>query len=411
MDQNATTDLQVFVNSLDVLQGAGKILLANQELSRKVFIGGNYVLSQIAESPTGMTDELDEMANDYLVRAGDREKEMNAVRSPITQCITQLSKMFTACENIISKTTKDTPAYKLQAMRNAYSAKKADDARKLALEETRKANVTKEKGTYKAGLFQSLNTFITDQITARKKKIIDYFNEASLEDLDSRVEQLRAAKFELKDVNGWLPNLSAIYLTTDDKTSLKVEVENDLFPKLVDKWKQELEVYVIEVVDKTETKRTQLVELKQAADDQQALKKLQQQQQQQQQQEQQELQHQAEQQKQQAANQAQQIQQQANTEALFNKSTAMQTVKNAPEKPTGYNVILKNPAAGYLMMIQTWIEHVGISMNTEDLDAMTFKRIKAWVADQKKKEDKDGIVIESEYIQYLPEYKVRTTRN
>lgn len=117
-------------NAGAIISEAPQAYSENKTSHDKCIQFGQSLLDKINQA--GMTDELDQQAAVFIDRARKTVKKMNDRRSPITKLFDDARKEFTALENEVDPTKKDTVPYQLQQLRNAYAAKKKEEAdRKL----------------------------------------------------------------------------------------------------------------------------------------------------------------------------------------------------------------------------------------------------------------------------------------
>lgn len=403
-EQQKENQLQVFEKSLEVIRTAPNALQENQQMVERIQLAGQALLDLIEKNGGKLNEELDAKAKAFMQKLSQRMKELNDRRAPFTQLMTKLSKQFTELEALVDKDNKSSLGYKVQVFRNNYQKQLADEAERIRQDAIRKENKIREEGTYQASVLVNLTAFYTDAIATRKRKMLDYFDAATLEDLDSRRDFIKGAELNSPKLEEWRPMITTVYLTNEEKIAFAQKILDDNQDRLNAEYKQQLDLYRIETIDRTETKRSTLLALKAAKDDAEKLKQLQ---------NQEAATRAADLKKQQDAEEAlkQQAVQKGNalasasaTQALFQTAVLTSEVAKAPEKPTGYEIVfVKNPGSGYLMLVNAWMQEVGFKMTTEELDKTKLIQIKKWASDKKSRNPDD--YIESEFITYQPIYK------
>jgi hypothetical protein len=109
-----------------IVQSAPNAYDTNSLSSMRCADFGKNLLAEIERS--GMTDELDKRCADYIDKAKRTLKAMNERRAPFTKLFDQIRSEFTGMENNIDPSKKDTVPYLIQQKRNAFAAKKREEA-------------------------------------------------------------------------------------------------------------------------------------------------------------------------------------------------------------------------------------------------------------------------------------------
>src|SRR5690606_24334976 len=99
-----------------------QILEVNSARAEKAVAVGRNILKAIEEAG-GMTPELDERANKYLVNCRAAKNEMEVQRKPITSFFDTIRKMYTEAEANVDRTKPESLPPKVPAKRNEYVAK------------------------------------------------------------------------------------------------------------------------------------------------------------------------------------------------------------------------------------------------------------------------------------------------
>lgn len=130
-----------------IAQSAPDTYNTNALSSQRCADYGEKLLAEIQRG--GMTDALDKQCADYIDKSKRTLKAMNERRSPITKLFDQIRSEFTGMENTIDPTKKDTVPYKIQQARNAYAAKKREEAERARQEEMRRQQREQALNRYK----------------------------------------------------------------------------------------------------------------------------------------------------------------------------------------------------------------------------------------------------------------------
>ena len=104
-----------------VVQQAPQAYISNRDSASKCTAAGQSLIDEIER--TGMTPQLDQQAAAYIEKTRRTIKIMNERRAPLTKLFDAIRAEHTALENAINPSTSDSPAARLQQMRNDYAAR------------------------------------------------------------------------------------------------------------------------------------------------------------------------------------------------------------------------------------------------------------------------------------------------
>ena len=168
-----------------IVQSAPNAYNTNSLSSMRCADFGKNLLDEIERS--GMTDELDKRCADYIDKAKRTLKAMNERRAPFTKLFDQIRSEFTGMENNIDPAKKDTVPYLIQQKRNAFAAKKREDAERARQEEMRRqqreqaiARYTQEaEDDYRRQFDSTVTSNINDLTSLNQSLTIENFDEVS----------------------------------------------------------------------------------------------------------------------------------------------------------------------------------------------------------------------------------------
>lgn len=125
--------------------------------------------------------ELDATANTYLANVSTAFKQVEAVRSPITQMLTILSSAFIVPGKKMNVAEKGSNPYRVQLERNKYAAelKEAQERRRQELERQQKKET--EAGQLRAKFLGDLKLRLSKYLANVKQSAWQKFNDATLE--------------------------------------------------------------------------------------------------------------------------------------------------------------------------------------------------------------------------------------
>lgn len=192
---------------------------------------GQKLLSAIA---SGMTDELDQRAAEYIERAKKTVKKMNEKRSPVTKLFDEIRAVYTGLENDIDPAKSGSIPAQLQAHRNQYAARKREESEARRREEERR--IQRENA-----LISYRNAVEADYKQSFNRMLNNKFNELTsinacitLENYSEQEEKLK--KFSTKLSEDWVTLLPSgvtipVSLTADECRDIRRSVMTELLPK------------------------------------------------------------------------------------------------------------------------------------------------------------------------------------
>lgn len=156
MAKMATTEIAILrqENISAIVQSAPQSYNDNRQSHDRCLAAGQAILGEIKEG--GMTDELDIKAAAYIDKARRTVKAMNERRSAVTKLFDEVRAQFTALENGIDPTKKDTVPAQLQAFRNAFAAQRRQEELRRQEEEARRRRAEELRTAYTSALTEAL---------------------------------------------------------------------------------------------------------------------------------------------------------------------------------------------------------------------------------------------------------------
>lgn len=147
-----------------IMQSAPDAYNTNSLSSMRCTDFGKNLLAEIKQH--GMNDELDKRCADFIDKAKRTVKAMNERRAPFTKIFDQIRSEFTSMENSIDPAKKDTVPYMIQQARNAYAAKKREEAERARQEELRRQQREKAIKDYQQAAEDDFRRQFDGKITA-----------------------------------------------------------------------------------------------------------------------------------------------------------------------------------------------------------------------------------------------------
>lgn len=383
--------IQKYSDFGDIAKSAPVLLIESQTRINKAVAFGESLLAKIQTN--GMSKEIDQEINNYLVKIKNTLKDVKDKRTPITQVLASISKEFTGCEQLLDSKRSDTTWFKLQKARNDYARKLADEAK---IEEAAKQlKIDQEQEIERLKL--SINEFVikkyNDLVFSTKEGLRIIFNDLELEEWDDGVELINSYSEEItiELYRTWIMPYAPIHITVEQKN----EVFNQVMLPMRDKLNADLQVEIASIKqgftseypakkneliairdsknkaekdrikkesDDRETKRLSDLAAQKATDDQKA-----------------------------------QNETIAKTEEIeMISSFKTQQVKAEKPKRTGYEIKIKGPM-GYLPIMNRWFEKEGKNLPSDAMERVNVGRMKKFCeAYAQKFDDK----LESPYLTY-----------
>lgn len=178
-----------------IVQSAPKAYDTNSLSSMRCADFGKNLLDEIKRS--GMTDELDKRCADYIDKAKRTLKAMNERRAPFTKLFDQIRSEFTGMENTIDPTKKDTVPYLIQQKRNAYAAKKREEAERARQEEMRRKQREDAVKRYTQDAEDDYRRQFDSTVTSTINELTSLNQSLTIENFDEVSEKLKNFKTTL----------------------------------------------------------------------------------------------------------------------------------------------------------------------------------------------------------------------
>ena len=440
--------VSIIEKSATVFQSAPQILIANKERTEKAITVGKNILASIREH--GMTPELDTRAMSYLANISKAVKEMKEGRSEVTQIMDALKKMYTEIESQLDgKKTGSIPAL-IQSERDAYVKKCAEEKARKEKEAADAEAKAKEAIDIKFHMINEYRSQFAEYISGKKQKLAASFNAITLNDFTEKEEKLNALKFtwsfEVASPN-WPDYIK--YNNVEEIKAISKAAITEAEKGIYEQYMSEMSTFKTELIDKLPSKKSELIESKRLADEQQKLKA---------EQEAAELKRQEEiskanaaqkkkleaqavidrdneakrneeirlQQEKSAADQkerelaeakkleeetaaaklkaeqeAEISKQGEHTMAMFEKEAAISEFNESPDTRQGYDLIVLH-AAAYVQIFQFWFEAEGKNLPMDKMGNTKLDQMKGYC---EKVAHKSGTMIDSKFMKYEPTFK------
>jgi hypothetical protein len=410
-----------------IIQAGPQALALNTEITEKALAAGNNLLIIIESN--GMNDELDAKANAYQVKVKERLQEMYDRRTPLTRLFDKIKAQFTEQENKLSPKVVDSPYSKIQAKRNEYATKKAEEQKAREAEIKRKQDVDNAKinllSEAKVSLSQSFEKYVADS----KSLMLQIFDDMTLANAEDQKNAIASfpAEYTQESFTAISIPLQSSLLKWEELLAIKEDAKIGMYEQFAYQFKSRIlehRDYLLKQVpgkiqylkdeearriqyqkdleasnaakrlemEAAEAKRkadADAAEAKRKAD---AIAKL----------ENERIKAEED-----AKAKAEAEKQNAVTDNMFNNVAELldnnATGSGAIES---YEINVIKPA-GWVLIFQKWFEKEGITKDNAAIEKKSLGQMKAFC---EKLYTKDGEKIESPYLEYVAQYKMRAKK-
>jgi len=431
-----TQELTIIEKSASIISTGGAVLQKNIDIAIKAEAVGNKILADIEVAGGINSPELDQRCNDFITKCKQRKGEMNEDRKAITQIIDEIKKAFTEQENKLDPTKDGTVSNKLQAHRNAYAKRVAEEEKKRKEEAERQAKLQQERIDVKSKIDIQLAQHFETHLLSKKQNMSNGLNACTLDIITAFEKKVNDFQpfYENAHLLGFKPIVTSFALDAQELEALRISAMAGKYTEFNERFISELKTFKQEILDKIPSKRTELFEQetarikaeeeerirqeeiakadgekKKRLEEEARLAKIAEAERMAKQKVEQELREQEEAKRIQA--EAAEAQRQAElkaqmdkeaelTQNLFDKEIAIQGSASTPETRTGYKIIITHQA-GFAQVFMFWWENEGIKL---PLDKIENTKISQMVSYCEKYAYKYGTKIESQYLKYEDDY-------
>lgn len=190
MSTTTNTDVAVIDNSIEILQGGAAILENNRASFSRAMQAGQALLAALAQGIT--TPEQDAQAKTFIDKIATTIDTLNNNRAEFTKALDIIKTAFTGLESGLSVKTKNSIAFQLQEMRNAY----ATLLHQQEQERLRKLKEQQEKDTEAISLKNEAEkrfmTGFNNLLASKKQALQSSFNSITLDNFNSKKTGLEA---------------------------------------------------------------------------------------------------------------------------------------------------------------------------------------------------------------------------
>lgn len=382
-----------------VVQSAPKAYLDNRESSGRCRVAGEALLKEIESQ--GMTPELDAQAAAYIEKTRRTIKIMNERRAPLTKLFDAIRAEHTTLENVINPSTPQSPAARLQKLRNDYAAKlreqelarqQAEAARQQA-EGRRRAYRTEVDDDYR----RQFQLYLTGQIHA-----IETMVEAMTVDTYQQVAD-SLARISTKFDTLWCPASQvpvSLLLPPDDAAAIRKASLDELMPKFAQQYEFEMADMIQATTDRLPSRLQQLQQIaRQSAEEAERTRAMMQQREAEEKarRERERLQREATEQR------SSQLQREAaEAQLLFARAKSVAPAPAASKAKVTRRIEVSDPQ-GYLAVFSTWWQREGQNLSLDELAKILKRPVKFCES----LANKQGVEVDGIGVTYVDDVKAR----
>ena len=393
-----STELATQNQLQEVVVSGSEILQKSEIRVAKAISIGDKLLKEIQEQ--GMSAELDERCNKFLVNCRNAKSDIETQRKPITTFFDTIRKQFTEIEGKLDPKKSDTLPTAIQYYRDAYVKQLREE--EIKKQKIAQAKIDKENEIIdiKASLENQLSVYVQNHLSERKQKLQNSFNAITLDNFETKSKALKTLliTYDKSHFDAFSPNWQRKLVTQEETTVLLNEfIASKDYTLISAVVVQEIQAFKKELIDRLPSLKISLDEMAKAgAEEQERLA--------------------AEKAKREADAEAKikaeaEAKIKAEAEAAEVKKVADQTnammnglsVSEAeiPQTRDGYKIVLLHQSAA-AEIFTFWFQREGMNLTIEEIEKKSIGQMKAFC---EKVGHKTGDLIVSKNVKYESVYK------
>lgn len=386
-----------------IVQSAPNAYNTNSLSSMRCADFGKNLIDEIERS--GMTDELDKRCADYIDKAKRTLKAMNERRAPFTKLFDQIRSEFTGMENTIDPTKKDTVSYLIQQKRNAYAAKKREEAERARQEEMRRQQREQAIARYTQEAEDDYRRQFDSTVTSTINELTSLNQSLTIENFDEVSEKLKNFKTTLG--NEWFQHCQSyahkpFEISDGEAIKIRQSILNRLSTQFKAQYSSEIGEYRDTITDALPSKKRELERMAKASAEEQARMKAELEAREAAETRRLDEERKRKEEEAQAAKKAQQTA--TEMDGLFGQAAVATPVGYQPKTAVRKRVVTDTPD-GILAVVSMWWSKEGRFLSMEELSKIFKKQITFC---EKLANDKDNPeLISSPFVRYEDEVKAK----
>lgn len=380
--QTQAVDLIKVDSFKETIDTAPTVLVQNQSSAVKATEFGESLLKRIAES--GMNDQLDADANDFLVKLRRTYDLMNERRKPITSLFDSVKKVFTEFEGRIDPKGKDNIYAQIQQYRNSWAAAKAQEQRRKEEEARKKAAYEQERINIKADIELKLKQHFLSYCDAQQQSLVNLFEGVQLDTFDASAQLILkfSEAYPFAHFENFKPQVYKVYLTDPEVQNILTNCKAGKFEGFSREYTETIKGLKEVFIDKLPSKRNELTAIANASAAEK--KRLEAEAELRRKAEQERIEKESAERNAQATAQAETSKQVATANSMFDMQTAMASPESTAQVREGFEITVTNPA-GYLQIVAFYFEKEGLKEGLDKLEKKTLGSMKKFCEDHAKK--------------------------
>lgn len=386
-----------------IVQSAPNAYNINSLSSMRCADYGKNLLAEIQQH--GMTDELDKRCAEFIFKAKRTITKMNERRAPFTKLFDQIRSEFTGMENTIDPTKKDTVPYLIQQKRNAYAAKKREEAERARQEEMRRQQREQAIARYTQEAEDDYRRQFDSTVTSTINELTSLNQSLTIENFDEVSEKLKNFKTTLG--NEWFQHCQSyahkpFEISDGEAIKIRQSILNRLSTQFKAQYASEVGEYRDTITDALPSKKRELERMAKASAEEQARMKAELEAREAAETRRLDEERKRKEEEAQAAKKAQQTA--TEMDGLFGQAAVATPVGYQPKTAVRKRVVTDTPD-GILAVVSMWWSKEGRFLSMEELSKIFKKQITFC---EKLANDKDNPeLISSPFVRYEDEVKAK----
>ena len=381
-----------------IVQSASQSYNDNRQSHDRCLAAGQTILSEIKSG--GMTDELDMKAAVYIDKARRTVKTMNERRSAVTKLFDEVRAQFTALENGIDPSKKDTVPAQLQTFRNAYAAQRRQEELRRQAEEARRRRAEEARAIYASDLTAALKRaygVLLASVDDKMRGVYDGMTTANYGDAYDSIKSFPAELPESFFATIQRPPHSP-ELTQEEAQGIFGRLLKELLPQFRQSFPADVDVCRNRFLDKMPSRKAELERI--AAASAEEAQRMRAEAAAREKAEAERLEKERLAKEEEERRQAELRRKAAEAQTLFDTQSAVSSY--APKTKASKRIVLLAPN-GILQVISLWWSKEGCTLTTDEL----AKKFKAQITFCEKLANKTGELIHDKDVQYVEEIKAK----
>jgi len=177
-------DIQALVTT------APAALQRNELAVTKATQAGQALMNELAAN--GMSADLDQRMNNYMVKIRTTSEEMKGRRTPLTQFLTKITKAFTSLENQLDKDDPSSIPAAIQKARNDYARFVAEEQKKAEAARQLKLNQDNERINLKSFAESKIREQFSMLLNGELHRMQMLFNDCTLDRFQEMSDSIRS---------------------------------------------------------------------------------------------------------------------------------------------------------------------------------------------------------------------------